>query len=145
MRVVISKLMKSSVLLFCLVCADSWSTEYFVDSQKAYQAIAAELVAGDTVVLKNGVWQDFEILLAGKGAEDAPITLTAETKGKVILSGQSNLRLAGKYLVVSGLDGSPCNLWCKLHVIIAKDKVVERPPIKKASHLTGFFVFRNRY
>lgn len=58
---------------------------------------------GDTIVLADGVWRDFRILFSGKGTADKPITLTAETKGGVILSGQSNLRLAGSHLVVSGL------------------------------------------
>ncbi|WP_296045112.1 polysaccharide lyase 6 family protein [uncultured Alteromonas sp.] len=77
--------------------------EYFVENKQAYQNIAQRLKAGDTVTLKNGVWENFEILLSGQGTESAPITLTAETKGGVIISGQSNLRLAGQYLVVSGL------------------------------------------
>lgn len=59
--------------------------------------------AGDTIVLANGVWRDFRILFSGRGTADKPITLTTETKGGVILSGQSNLRLAGTHLVVSGL------------------------------------------
>lgn len=59
--------------------------------------------AGDTIVLADGVWSDFRILFSGKGTADKPITLTAETRGGVILSGQSNLRLAGTHLVVSGL------------------------------------------
>ena len=58
---------------------------------------------GDAIVLANGVWKDFEILFAGKGRPEQPITLKAETKGQVVLSGQSNLRLAGRHLVVSGL------------------------------------------
>ena len=44
-----------------------------------------------------------EILFTGEGEKGNPIRLTAQTKGKVILSGQSNLRLAGNYLEVSGL------------------------------------------
>jgi poly(beta-D-mannuronate) lyase len=59
--------------------------------------------AGDTIVLADGVWRDFRILFSGRGTADKPITLTAETRGGVILSGQSNLRLAGTHLVVSGL------------------------------------------
>jgi len=58
---------------------------------------------GDVIKLANGTWEDFEILFEGKGKKDKPITLTAETKGEVILSGQSNLRLSGEYLEVSGL------------------------------------------
>ena len=77
--------------------------QYLVDSQTAYKNIATKLQPGDTVVLKNGVWTDFEILFKGQGRKNAPISLTAQTKGKVILSGLSNLRLAGEYLHVSGL------------------------------------------
>lgn len=77
--------------------------EYLVDSPAAYKKVAKSLTAGDTVILANGTYQDFEILFTGKGTKQKPITLTAETKGKVVLSGQSNLRLAGEYLVVSGL------------------------------------------
>ncbi|ESQ78350.1 polysaccharide lyase 6 family protein [Asticcacaulis sp. YBE204] len=68
-----------------------------------YAAVAKELRAGDTVILKNGVWRDFDIDFTGQGTEAAPITLRAETPGKVILSGQSALRLGGDYLLVSGL------------------------------------------
>lgn len=79
------------------------SKEYLVEDQQAYEHVATKLQAGDNVVLKNGVWTDFGILLQGQGTKDNPITLSAQTSGKVILSGQSNLRLAGQYLVVSGL------------------------------------------
>lgn len=79
------------------------ATEYFVASKEDYKTISSKLIAGDKIILKNGVWTDFEIVLEGQGRADAPITLTAETKGQVILSGLSNLRLAGKYLSVSGL------------------------------------------
>lgn len=58
---------------------------------------------GDTIVLANGVWMDFDALVHAEGTSEAPITVAAETPGKVILSGQSSLRLAGQYVVVSGL------------------------------------------
>ena len=67
------------------------AAEYLVRDQDAYRAAVAKLAPGDVVVLANGVWQDFEIVFAGEGTEARPITLTAEEKGKVILSGQSNL------------------------------------------------------
>lgn len=58
---------------------------------------------GDKVILANGVWKDAELVFVGKGTAKAPITLTVENKGKVSLEGQSNLRIAGEYLVVEGL------------------------------------------
>ena len=84
-----------------------------VSSQAEYETAIKAAKPGDTIQLANGTWEDFEILFVGRGKPGNPITLTAETKGKVFLTGQSNLRLAGEHLVVSGLvfkDGhSPTN------------------------------------
>ena len=77
--------------------------EKTVSTQADYEAAAGQLRAGDTIVLANGEWTDFEILLTGEGTAEKPITLRAETKGKVFITGESNLRLAGKHLVVTGL------------------------------------------
>ncbi len=74
-----------------------------VGTQEEYENAVDALEPGDTIVLANGEWRDFEILFTGKGEPDNPITLTAETKGEVVITGQSNLRMAGEYLVVSGL------------------------------------------
>lgn len=58
---------------------------------------------GDQIILANGEWRNTELLLEGTGTAEKPITLSAEEKGKVILTGASNLRIAGEYLVVEGL------------------------------------------
>lgn len=76
---------------------------HVVDDIDSYQQATKNLMPGDVVVLKNGVWKDFEILFEGKGTVEKPIILQPETKGEVIISGQSNLRLAGEHLIVSGL------------------------------------------
>jgi len=78
-------------------------SETLVKTQEEYADAAASLEPGDTIVLANGRWENFEVLLTGEGTEDAPIRLRGETPGEVILTGQSNLRLGGKYLEVSGL------------------------------------------
>lgn len=74
-----------------------------VRTQKEYMDAIAAAKPGAVITLANGVWQDFEIVLDAQGTKDAPITLTAQEKGKVILSGKSSLKLGGEYLVVSGL------------------------------------------
>ena len=79
------------------------AADYVVSSKEEYKRVSHKLMPGDNIILKSGVWQDFEILLEGKGTSEAPITLKAESKGDVVLSGKSNLRLAGEHLVVSGL------------------------------------------
>ena len=88
-----------SLLLSGQIIAKDW----LVDSPKAYNKVLKKIKPGDKVILANGTWNDFEIVFKGKGTKEQPLILTAETKGKVILSGQSNLRLAGEYLEVSGL------------------------------------------
>ena len=77
--------------------------DYLVTNQQEYRDVIKDANPGDVIKLANGTWEDFEILFTGQGKKDKPITLTAETKGEVILSGQSNLRMAGEYLEVSGL------------------------------------------
>ena len=74
-----------------------------VKDQEEFERAVGSAKPGDTITLANGTWEDFEILFTGQGEEDNPIKLMAETPGEVILSGQSNLRLAGQYLEVSGL------------------------------------------
>ena len=104
-------------LLFCtpliLLAATALATETIVTSQEEYRAALTTLQPGDAVILADGDWQDFEVLFTAVGTDAMPITLRAQTRGKVFLTGQSNLRLSGEHLVVSGLvfkDGySPTN------------------------------------
>ncbi len=74
-----------------------------VSTQDEYRAMAKIAQPGDVIVLANGTWTDFDLVLEAKGTEQNPIYLIAEEPGKVILSGQSSLRIGGEHLVVSGL------------------------------------------
>ena len=58
---------------------------------------------GDEIVLKNGVWKDVKIKFRGKGTEKNPITIKAETAGKVSIEGTSYLKIGGEYLIVKDL------------------------------------------
>ncbi len=77
--------------------------ETLVTNQDEFLMATEDLKPGDVIVLADGVWRDFEIVFEGEGTPDAPITLTAQNKGEVVISGKSNLRIAGKHIVVSGL------------------------------------------
>lgn len=81
----------------------STENQILVTSIGEYEKAVANVKPGQTIVLANGVWTDFEILLKGQGNADNLIRLSAQTEGKVILSGLSNLSLQGEYLEVSGL------------------------------------------
>ncbi|MGN6690816.1 MAG: chondroitinase-B domain-containing protein [Sphingopyxis sp.] len=77
--------------------------DMLVSDQAQYKAAVKKAQPGDTIVLADGEWRDFQIVFTGTGTVAKPIILTAQTKGKVLLTGQSNLRIGGRHLVVSGL------------------------------------------
>lgn len=90
-------------MALCVVAAPAHAEAYLVRTQQEYADVAKDLRPGDTITLANGAWKDFEIVISAQGTAEAPITLTAETPGEVLLTGQSNLRIGGEYIVVSGL------------------------------------------
>ncbi|WP_447929641.1 chondroitinase-B domain-containing protein [Sphingopyxis fribergensis] len=77
--------------------------DMLVSDQAQYKAAVKRALPGDTIILADGEWRDFQIVFTGSGSATKPITLTAQTKGKVLLTGQSNLRIGGRHLLVSGL------------------------------------------
>ena len=91
----------AALLLASVTSADS--REVLVSTQDQFREAVTSAAPGDEIVLANGRWADFEILFTGDGTADEPITLRAQTKGEVVVTGQSNLRLAGEHLVVEGL------------------------------------------
>src|SRR6266404_7113571 len=58
---------------------------------------------GDSIILQNGVWNNIVIKLNCSGTREEPIVFKAQTAGKVIISGISQLRLGGNYIIVDGL------------------------------------------
>lgn len=77
--------------------------EYFVENPYEYSRASASLKAGDTIILANGEWKDFDLVVTGEGRKEAPITILAQSKGKVLLTGRSSLRIGGRYVLVTGL------------------------------------------
>ena len=74
-----------------------------VADQAQFRAAVKAAKPGDSIILADGEWRDFQIAFTGTGTAAKPITLTAQTRGKVVLTGQSNLRIGGRHLIVSGL------------------------------------------
>lgn len=75
---------------------------YTVSSAAEINALS--LVAGDKVIMKNGDWKSQQVVFKGKGTAENPIILVAETKGSVWLTGNSNLKIDGEWLIVDGLS-----------------------------------------
>lgn len=102
------------VALFCLVFATAvanpaaaltsqGSGGRLVHTPAEFSSAMRTARPGDSVVLADGEWRDFQMLVTGQGQAGRPISVTAQTPGGVILTGQSNLRMAGRFLVVSNL------------------------------------------
>ncbi len=79
------------------------AVEQLVATVKEFAAFQRAAKPGDILILKDGVWADTELLFDAQGEAGQPITLRAQTPGKVVLTGKSRLRIGGQHLVVEGL------------------------------------------
>jgi len=100
--------MKKIVAIVCVLilfsaCGNKSKNSIVVTNKNELNAAIDKCVAGDNIVLANGVWKDVEIKFTGQGTAASPITLSAETPGEVRIEGVSNLKFGGQYLVVDGL------------------------------------------
>ena len=74
----VSPALQGFALLLTMVFASSaWAAEYRVESQEEYRSVLAKLEPGDSIILKDGVWRDFEIIFEGNGKPGNPLTLRA--------------------------------------------------------------------
>jgi poly(beta-D-mannuronate) lyase len=90
----------------CLVFAAMtpvWAEEMIVADAAAFAAAAKSIKAEDTLVLKDGIWVDAELNLQAEGTAERPITLRAQTGGKVVFTGKSSLSIGGAHIIVDGL------------------------------------------
>lgn len=69
----------------------------------AFAEAAKTLAAGDTLILQDGTWTDAQLKLSAKGTAAKPVTIKAQTPGKVILTGTSRLSVGGSHIIVDGL------------------------------------------
>ena len=84
-------------------CYDGVSGETgTVNSAESLKTALANAKPGDVIVWQNGDYQSLKIQFKGNGTAEAPITLKAETPGKVVLKGASQIKLSGSWLVVEG-------------------------------------------
>jgi poly(beta-D-mannuronate) lyase len=81
----------------------AWAKETLVANPAEFAKAAKNLRAGDTIILKNGLWKEKRLRIQANGTSDQPITLKAETRGKVILRGKSSISVAGSHLILDGL------------------------------------------
>jgi poly(beta-D-mannuronate) lyase len=83
--------------------SSSLATDFPVANADDIETAMETALPGDTLVMNDGTWTDAEIDFVGNGTAGNPITLRPQTPGGVLLTGVSQMRISGSYLVVSGL------------------------------------------
>ncbi|MHA7059679.1 chondroitinase-B domain-containing protein [Aquimarina sp. M1] len=97
-----------AILLIVNSCTQNDTTKQIngtnlVTTVKEFNNAIAEANPGDEIILSNGIWTDAHIVITAKGTAEKPITIKAQEKGKVILSGNTSLKIGGKHLIIQGL------------------------------------------
>jgi poly(beta-D-mannuronate) lyase len=89
---------------FLLISTCNFAADYLVSSIDECNAAMKKLVAGDAVIWKDGSYADVKINFKpkAKGTAKDRIYLRAQTPGKVIFTGSSQIGISGEYLQVEG-------------------------------------------
>ncbi len=99
----IGKIIIPIMLISSCAAFPAMARDYLVHTPAEYAGVMPKVQAGDVVRLADGKWKDFPIVFEAHGREGRPVMLAAQTSGKVVLTGASSLKMAGEWLVVSGL------------------------------------------
>lgn len=88
---------------FLLISFFAAADSTFVKNIDELNAAAKNAKPGDKIILQNGEWKNITIKLKSNGTKEKPILFKAQTAGKVIITGNSQLRVGGSYTTVDGL------------------------------------------
>ncbi len=98
--------MNRIVLLFNLFFSVLFcnANSFVVSTNQELQKVLNKVKAGDSIIWKNGEYKNERILFysSRNGTEKNPILLCAESAGKVLFYGNSQLFLSGDYLKIEG-------------------------------------------
>jgi poly(beta-D-mannuronate) lyase len=92
-------MLKCLLLISVFVFANTITVKNIEELKKANE----QAEPGDIIILQNGTWFNVAISLDCKGTKEQPITFKAETEEKVLISGKSQLKLGGEFIIVDGL------------------------------------------
>ena len=98
------KLSTIFTLLLLIISQSSFAKTIKVSNNTQLAAANKTAQPGDSIILKNGTWLDCKIEITCNGTASKPIVFKAQDAGKVAISGKSNLRISGNYIVVDGLE-----------------------------------------
>ncbi|MDI9364125.1 MAG: polysaccharide lyase 6 family protein [Flavobacterium sp.] len=97
--------MKYLIILILLpITVITKAAQFTVSSPSNLKAALAKAIAGDAIIWKNGTYNDVVVNFCTtvNGTTNQPIILKAETAGKVVFTGSSQLIVNGNYLQAEG-------------------------------------------
>ncbi len=75
-----------------------------VSDTESFRAALQLTKPGDTIVWADGEYENVSVKMSANGSEGSPITLRAQTPGKVVFKGVSSIQLQGSWLVAEGFS-----------------------------------------
>ena len=98
--------MNRLLLLNCFLFSTLLLTAKTIVVKNSDELTAANKKAmpGDIIILQDGEWKNLTIHLTCNGTKENPITFRSQTAGKVLITGNSKLKLGGNFLIIDGLN-----------------------------------------
>lgn len=99
------KIIPSITFIFAVLAfgsSNSVSATVWVGSPSELMSAMNQAKPGDTIIVRNGIYNNAIWEIYGNGTAEAPIRVRAETAGKVISRQTSGMRISGSYLEVDG-------------------------------------------
>jgi len=98
-----------SLALVLLIASHCFAEEYWLNPETDLEQLCKQIKAGDSIVLENGFWKDVNLEFDSlSGTESSPVSIVAETPGKVVLSGKTKFQVSGQHVIVSGFVFRDC-------------------------------------
>jgi poly(beta-D-mannuronate) lyase len=102
-----------SILLALLFNQAAICKNFTVHSQEEFKTVAGQAVAGDVIVIANGTYASWAVTIPTVANAAHPLIIRAETRGKVIFTGDTGqpiFEISGSYTVLQGLTFKGCNV-----------------------------------
>src|SRR5882757_1784457 len=101
------------VLVLLLSSKATLGRSYLIHNEQEFNNISQQIKPGDSILIANGTYAPWALLINTNGTADQPITIQAETTGKVIFTGdveQPIFKLTGSYTILRGITFTGCNV-----------------------------------
>lgn len=90
-------------LFFTMISLMVFATEYNVANEAELNSANKKAAPGDVIILKEGIWKNVQIKITCNGTKQAPINVRGTAYSSTIISGASNLKISGNFVIVSNL------------------------------------------